>query len=140
MKLLRAVMIIIICGFLVFIGCANEDNNISKETNIEYREITPEEVKEKEKNNEEFIILDVRTDEEYKEGHIKGSIHIPVAELEERAIKELKDKNEQIFIYCRTGNRSETASKMLIKLKYKNVYDLGGIYSWPYETEINEER
>lgn len=80
-----------------------------------------------------YIILDVRTDEEYAEGHIPDSILIPDYEIRERAEKELTDKNQLILVYCRSGNRSKTASAILAELGYTNVVEFGGIRSWPYE-------
>ncbi|MGL5351954.1 MAG: rhodanese-like domain-containing protein, partial [Clostridium sp.] len=80
-----------------------------------------------------IIILDVRTLEEYNTGHIENSILIPVDELEDLASSKLVDKNQKILVYCRSGNRSKTASKILADLGYTKVYDFGGINSWSGE-------
>lgn len=95
--------------------------------------ITPQEAKERMDNEKGIILLDVRTKEEYMEGHIKDALLIPVDDLEQEAEENLKDKDAVIFVYCRSGNRSATAADMLAKLGYSNVYDLGGIKYWPYE-------
>ncbi len=81
-----------------------------------------------------YVLLDVRTEQEYKEKHIPGAILIPDYELAQRAETELPDKRQVIFVYCRSGNRSETAARMLVKMGYNHVYDIGGIIDWPYET------
>jgi len=60
---------------------------------------------------------------------------IPVDVIETEAPVKLTDKNAEIFVYCRSGNRSVTASQALVELGYTNVYNLGGINDWPYETE-----
>lgn len=81
-----------------------------------------------------YVLLDVRTEQEYKENRIPGAILIPDYELAERAEAELPDKRQVIFVYCRSGRRSETAAKLLVEMGYNHVYDFGGIIDWPYET------
>ncbi len=81
-----------------------------------------------------IILLDVRTQEEYIENHISGSTLIPLSDLEGQASLKLPDKQATIFIYCRSGNRSRAAVKILSKQDYTNVFDLGGIIRWPYKT------
>lgn len=80
------------------------------------------------------ILLDVRTEEEYKQQRIAGSILIPDTEIKARAAKELPDKNATIIVYCRSGRRSALAAKDLIAMGYTNVYDLGGITKWTFGT------
>jgi phage shock protein E len=101
----------------------------------EYETITPAATKKILDEDNNSILLDVRTESEYKSKHIPNSKLIPLDELENRAEEELTDKNAVILVYCRSGNRSKTASKKLLDLGYQNVYDLGGIIDWPYETE-----
>ncbi|MDN5322530.1 MAG: phage shock protein [Clostridia bacterium] len=60
---------------------------------------------------------------------------LPLNSIEEKVVELIPDKDTKIFVYCRSGNRSKTASELLIKLGYTNVYDMGGINDWPYETE-----
>jgi Rhodanese-related sulfurtransferase len=100
-----------------------------------FTNITAEEAKKRLDSGVEAILLDVRTKEEYAEGHIKDSVLIPVDVLQKEAEASLKDKNAAIFVYCRSGNRSSAAANILIELGYTNVYDLGGIRDWPYEIE-----
>jgi rhodanese-related sulfurtransferase len=82
----------------------------------------------------DFILLDVRTDSEYREAHIPGSRLIPDYEISARAASELPDKNAVILVYCRSGHRSAGAARNLAKMGYTKIYDLGGIMNWPYET------
>ena len=82
-----------------------------------------------------YIILDVRTQEEYDEAHIPGAIVIPNTEIEARAESELPDKDQMILVYCRSGRRSKLAADILVELGYTNIYEFGGIIDWPYETE-----
>ena len=83
----------------------------------------------------DYIILDVRTLEEYVQGHIPNAILIPDYDIEEKAEEVLKDKNQLILVYCRSGRRSKLASEKLVQLGYTNIYEFGGIIDWPYEIE-----
>ncbi len=98
----------------------------------EYIRIDAEEAKEM-MENEDVIIVDVRTEEEFEEQHIEGAILIPDYEIEELAEEKLPDKDATILIYCRTGRRSENASRALIEMGYTSVYDFGGIVDWEYD-------
>ena len=84
---------------------------------------------------EDYVILDVRTKEEYDEKHIKGAILVPNETIGNEEILELPDKDQMILVYCRSGNRSKQASEKLAKLGYTNVYEFGGINSWTGEVE-----
>ncbi|WP_111947539.1 rhodanese-like domain-containing protein [Clostridium tetanomorphum] len=81
-----------------------------------------------------MILVDVRSSEEYKENHINNSISIPLESLHEDIENEAPNKSTTIFVYCNSGNKSGKAAEMLDKLGYTNVYDLGGMVNWPYET------
>ena len=80
------------------------------------------------------IILDVRTLQEFEEGHIDGAILIPIDEIEQLAPEMIPDKSQTILVYCRVGNRSNRAALILAQMGFTAVYDFGGINSWPYET------
>lgn len=103
------------------------------ETKKSFSNISPEEAKKRLDSEKGIILLDVRTKEEYDSGHIKDSVLIPVDVVQAEAENLLKDKNAPVFVYCRSGNRSVTASNILVELGYTNVYNLGGIRDWPYE-------
>jgi len=96
--------------------------------------IDPSEAKKRLDMEKKIILLDVRTREEYIENHIPKSTLIPLNVLNGDASKKLPDKQATIFIYCRSGNRSRAAAKMLLKQGYTNIFDLGGIIRWPYKT------
>ena len=80
------------------------------------------------------IIVDVRTPEEYASGHIPGAISIPNENISTQQPEGLSDFDEDLIVYCRTGVRSKQASDKLIAIGYQNVYDMGGIVDWPYNT------
>ena len=81
-----------------------------------------------------YILLDVRTPQEFAENRIAGAILIPDYKLKQRAETELPDKNAVILIYCHSGRRSALSAEVLAEMGYANVYDFGGIINWPYET------
>ncbi len=101
----------------------------------DYVSITAEEAKEMMDAEQDYIILDVRTEEEFAESHIPGAVLIPDYEIRDRAQEMLPDKEQLIFVYCRSGNRSKKASAALAEMGYTNVKEFGGIIDWPYETE-----
>ena len=100
-----------------------------------YEQITPEEAKRIMDSGEEHIVLDVREQEEFDEGHIPGAILIPYTEIENKAEAILTDKDRQILVYCRSGRRRKIAAHSLADMGYTNVKEFGGITDWPYETE-----
>ncbi len=98
-----------------------------------YQVLTAKEAKAVMDQDEYDTILDVRTLEEYNEGHIEGAILLPDYEIKEKAEELLPDKTKTILIYCRSGRRSKAAAKELIDMGYTSIYDFGGIIDWPYE-------
>ena len=132
---------------LLLTGCGNSADDQSKETaptteatepREAYMNITAEEAKELMDTQENYIILDVRRQDEYDEKHIPGAILIPNEVIRERAEAELKDKDQLILVYCRSGNRSKQASEVLKELGYTYIREFGGINDWPYEIESNK--
>lgn len=128
---------------LSLLGCsATSQTNTAKNTTAptetqsssSYKKITAEEAKKIMDSGTDHVVLDVRTKQEYDEGHIKDAILIPDTEITQKAESMLPDKNKQILVYCRSGRRSAGAAKELIKLGYTNVLDFGGIIDWKYET------
>lgn len=79
---------------------------------------------------DDYIILDVRHADEYAEGHIKGAINIDNDVIGTKAPEDLPDKDQTIYVYCRSGNRSKQAAKKLVSLGYTNVIEIGGIIDW----------
>ena len=122
--LLLAVMMLTACG-------QDKENN----QGAVYMNITAEEAKQIMDSEEGYIILDVRTQEEYDQGHIPGAIVISHEEIAEKAEGVLMDKNQLILVYCRSGRRSKIAAEALVELGYTNIKEFGGIIDWPYEVE-----
>ena len=122
-------MIPLLLSLLLLSGCGGDSADSS------YNQITQEEAKEM-MDTQEVIILDVREQDEYDSGHIPGAILLPVGTIDETAAAEvIPEKDSTVLVYCRSGNRSKTASAALAELGYTNIYEFGGINTWPYETE-----
>ena len=85
------------------------------------------------KETEGYILLDVRTKEEYESGYIPGAINIPLSDINGNVVSSLPDKSRMILVYCRSGNRSRQASDKLSRLGYTNIIEIGGINSWKGE-------
>lgn len=118
---------------LVLLAACGQNKGNDQEA--EYMNITAEEAKHIMDDTEGYLILDVRAQEEYDEGHIPGAVVIPHTEVEARAEAELPDKEQVILVYCRSGRRSKLAAQALANLGYTNVKEFGGIIDWPYEVE-----
>ena len=99
-----------------------------------YRQISMDEAITMMEEESGYIILDVRTPEEFADKHIPGAVNIPNETIGAEKIPELPDKDQLILVYCRSGNRSKQASEKLAALGYTNVVEFGGINSWPGET------
>ncbi len=97
--------------------------------------ITAEEAKKIMGSGEEYILLDVREQDEFDAGHTPGAILIPYTEIENKAEEMLPDKDSQILVYCRSGRRSKIAAESLAILGYSDIKEFGGIIDWPYEVE-----
>ena len=130
-KIVCKVIPALLCIFS-FVGC-NQKEPPMKNT---YEQITPAEAKEIMDTEQNYVILDVRTGEEFAEGHIVGAILIPDDEITEEAENILTDKEQQILVYCRSGRRSKNAASHLVELGYTNVIEFGGIIDWPYGTTM----
>ena len=95
--------------------------------------MTYQELQNKLNAKENFVLLDVRTQEEFNAGHIAGAILLPYDEINVKAATVLPDKEKEIVLYCRSGRRSAIAKKALVELGYKDVEDFGGINRWQGE-------
>ena len=125
-------LILILLAVMLLTACGNTEENNQEAV---YMNITAEEAKQIMDTETGYIILDVRTQEEYDVSHIPGAIVIPNTEIETRAEQELTDKGQLILVYCRSGRRSKLAAEILVALGYTNIKEFGGIIDWPYEVE-----
>ena len=122
-------MMPLLLSLLLLAGCGG------KSADSTYQQITQEEAKET-METPEVNNLDVRGQDENDSGHIPGAVLLPVGTIdEETAAEVIPEKDSMVLVYCRSGNRSKTASEILAGLGYTNIYEFGGISTWPYETE-----
>lgn len=129
---MKGFVIMFMISAMTLAGCNNSVNNIDV-NKTKYIRISAEEAKTI-IDSEDVIILDVRTQDEFDSGHIENAVLLPVTEINDNAEEVLPDKDAKILVYCRSGNRSATAARELIRMGYTNVYDFGGINTWPYGT------
>ena len=125
-------LIFLFLAVLLLTACGQDKEN---DQGAVYVNITAEEAKQIMDSEEGYIILDVRTQDEYNQGHISGAILIPDTEIKAKAEKVLADKDQLILVYCRSGRRSKLAAEALVELGYTNIKEFGGIIDWPYEVE-----
>lgn len=119
----------ILLSLLLLTGCGGGEKEAS------YQQISQEEAKEM-MDTQDVVILDVREQDEHDSGHIPDAVLLPVGTIDEDAAAAvIPEKDSTVLVYCRSGNRSKTASSALAELGYTNIYEFGGIKTWPYETE-----
>ena len=125
-------LVFLLLAVMMLTACGQDKEN---DQGALYVNITAEEAKQIMDSEESYIILDVRTQEEYDQGHIPGAIVISHEEIAEKAKEVLTDKDQLILVYCRSGRRSKIAAEALVELGYTNIKEFGGIIDWPYEVE-----
>ena len=123
-------IIIFMVALMLLSACGQTKGNDQK---MPYVNITAEEAKQIMDNEQGYIILDVRAQEEFDQGHIPNAILIPDTEITVKAESVLQDKDQLILVYCRSGRRSKLAAEALVELGYTNIKEFGGIIDWPYE-------
>ncbi|SEK89457.1 rhodanese-like domain-containing protein [Ruminococcus albus] len=146
-------LIFIFCVIILLTGCGNNvqtsenetasdekttvvessSNTVSSENDSKaqgYTQISQEEAKKMMEANDSHIIVDVRRQDEYDEGHIPNAICIPNENITDTQPAELSDLDQVILVYCRSGRRSKEASQKLFDMGYTHVYEFGGIIDW----------
>ena len=127
-------MFVILFSIFGLTGCSNSTNRLNTASNSNaYQQITAEEAAKMMQSATDYIVLDVRTEQEYASGHIPGAVNIPNETIASGAIQQLPDKEQLILVYCRSGNRSKQASEKLVNLGYTNIVEFGGINDWSGE-------
>ena len=127
---------VILMGAL-FLSPQNDSINTDSNETIKptYISISMQEAKQRFVSETGYIILDVRHDYEYAEGHIPGAILIDNDLINADTVGSLPQKNQLIFVYCRSGRRSKEAAQKLVDLGYTNIVEIGGILDWDGELE-----
>ena len=132
---MKKIILIIIILTIIIIGvvCIMNRKKRNIENEVIIKHISMNDIVQIMEENENYIILDVRTQAEYNQGHIPNAICIPNETIGNNTISELPDKEQLILIYCRSGNRSKQAAEKLKKLGYTNLIEFGGIIDWKGE-------
>ena len=128
---MKKIVILLVLGLVILNGC-------SKEESVNLESVTMKEVYNISENIEkypDYVIVDVRSIEEFRSGHIKNAVNVPLPNINEIDIP----KDKKIIVYCRSGSRSTTAAGELQKLGYKYIYNMGGILDWEYELIKGDE-
>ena len=134
---MKKIILIIIILTIIIIGVVCIMNKKEKiiENEVIIKHVSMNDIVQIMDENENYIILDVRTQAEYNQGHIPNAICIPNETIDENVVNKLPDKNQMILVYCRSGNRSKQAAEKLKKLGYTNLIEFGGIIDWKGEIE-----
>ena len=96
-----------------------------------YQSLSMEQAKDELDHNDNIVLVDVRTPEEYRSGHIQGSVNIPLDSLD-AVERKIPDKDSRIFVYCLSGARSRMACQLMAASGYNDITNIGGISSWSY--------
>ena len=126
---MKRIVLLVLSVVMMLSGCALTNSSPS----ASYTQITQEEAKEKMKKDDGHIIIDVRRQDEYDEGHIPGAVLIPNESITDKQPEELPELDRIILVYCRSGRRSKEASQKLADIGYTHVYEFGGINTWTGE-------
>ena len=131
----RVFFLFAILAICLLVGCTAEKTSKDHEAESEptYHQISQEEAKEMMSRDDGHVVVDVRRQDEYDEGHIPGAILIPNESIGCDSPEALPDYDQIILIYCRSGNRSKQAAQKLAEMGYTNIYEFGGIIDWTGE-------
>lgn len=128
----KIIALMMICTVVFLAGCTAQTPDST------YRQVTANEAVEIMNEERDYIILDVRTQEEYDSGHIPGAVCVPNESIVSEPPSQLPDKDQLILVYCRSGNRSKQASQKLADMGYTNIVEFGGINDWQGNIETSD--
>ncbi len=137
-----------LAALLLLAGCGKKEDTMDRTTDTKtaaakaaavFACITQEEARRRMAEDDGHIVLDVRTQSEYAEGHIPGAVCLPNEEIGTEPPALLPDREQIILVYCRSGRRSKEAAQKLADMGYANVLEFGGILDWTGETVREEE-
>src|SRR5690554_1678900 len=121
-------LIVLLFSLLVISGCTQQESQV--------QQLNSNQAFEKANQQQNIIIVDVRTIAEYNEGHIVGSINVPLDQIKATIGDSIESKDTPLFVVCRSGNRSAQAQSMLLSMGYTDVTDIGSVFDWPVELKV----
>ena len=130
-EIMKNLLIAVLCICMFCSGCVTDNSNAKEEPL--YSSITMEDAAVLLESENDYLLLDVRTEQEYFSGHIPGAVCIPNEDIDKTVVEALPDQEQVIFVYCRSGNRSKQAAEKLANLGYTNIVEIGGVKDWPGE-------
>ena len=130
-EIMKNLLIAVLCICMFCSGCVTDNSNAKEEPL--YSSITMEDAAVLLESENDYLLLDVRTKQEYFSGHIPGAVCIPNEDIDENVAEALPDQEQVICVYCRSGNRSKQAAEKLANLGYTNIVEIGGVKDWPGE-------
>lgn len=137
MKRIAWSALVLVMLAVLMIGCSQggqtKEETTAAKTGASYTQIPQDLAKEMMRADDSLVVVDVRTQDEYAEGHIPGAICIPNESIVDAQPAELPDLEQTILVYCRSGRRSKEAAQKLADMGYTNVYEFGGIIDWTGE-------
>lgn len=125
-KRILTMALTLMLGLCIFVGCSGDG----------YETLTAKEAKTMMDTKTNYVIIDVRRDDEFASGHIKNAINLPNETIADVAEEKLPNKDQLILVYCRSGKRSKESCEKLVDLGYTNVKNFGGIIDWPYDDYV----
>ena len=140
----KSIFLLLIAVLFLLTGCAAGGQVMDGDGMVNsYTQIDQETARKMMAKDDGHVIVDVRRQDEYDEGHIPGAVCIPNETIESEQPEELPDLDQIILIYCRSGNRSKQAAQKLSDMGYTNIYEFGGIIDWTgevvTETDTSED-
>lgn len=130
------IIVLIFVGIIILKSSSVFEEKLPGEGDtVKYTSITMKEAKEIFETDGDYIILDVRRADEFADGHIPGAINVANEDITDERPQELPDKNQTIYVYCRSGNRSKQAATKLADMGYTNIIEFGGIIDWTGDVE-----
>ncbi len=131
---MKRFVLLLSASLLLLAGCGSGKREKEEPDTVGgYRQISQEEARRMMEQETGYVVVDVRREDEFEAGHIPGAVLIPNETIEDEPPAQLPDREQIILIYCRSGNRSKQASQKLADMGYANVYEFGGINTWPGE-------
>lgn len=128
-----ALALFVFVSILTLAACGSSDTSRENSDGKLYEDVSVKQAKEL-IDNDEVVVIDVRTQGEYDEGHIPNATLIPEDEIDNKMEK--LDKDASYLMVCRSGNRSSNASEMLAKNGFKHIKNMkGGMNEWTYDIE-----
>ena len=135
----RTIAILIILVMIMAAGCGGNEQPEPESQAPQYSQISQEEAVKMMGEETGYLIVDVRRPDEFAEGHIPDAINVPNEEITDEMPEALSDKDQKLFLYCRTGRRSKEAASKLAGMGYTNVYEFGGINDWKGKVVTEEQ-